>query len=61
MFADLACMYKLFSRVHDGLKTMVACVSSYLREQGKALVTEDEGGKSDALTFVKVSLYCDCW
>ncbi|KAF8769975.1 Cullin-3 like protein [Argiope bruennichi] len=50
---DLACMYKLFSRVHDGLKTMVACVSSYLREQGKALVTEDEGGKSDALTFVK--------
>ncbi|GIY42772.1 cullin-3 [Caerostris extrusa] len=50
---DLACMYKLFSRVHDGLKTMVACVSSYLREQGKALVMEDEGGKSDALTFVK--------
>ncbi|KFM81912.1 Cullin-3-A, partial [Stegodyphus mimosarum] len=50
---DLACMYKLFSRVHDGLKTMVECVSSYLREQGKALVTEDDGGKSDALTFVK--------
>ncbi|KAG8183868.1 hypothetical protein JTE90_005332 [Oedothorax gibbosus] len=50
---DLACMYKLFSRVHDGLKTMVACVSSYLREQGKALVTEEDGGKSDALTFVK--------
>lgn len=51
-------MYKLFSRVHDGLKTMVACVSSYLREQGKALVTEDEGGKSDALTFVKVGCSC---
>ncbi|XP_071034184.1 cullin-3-A [Parasteatoda tepidariorum] len=50
---DLACMYKLFNRVHEGLKTMVECVSAYLREQGKALVTEEEGGKSDALTFVK--------
>lgn len=50
---DLACMYKLFSRVDDGLKTMAECVSSYLREQGKALVTEDEGGKGDALSFVQ--------
>ncbi len=48
-------MYKLFSRVPDGLKTMVECVSAYLREQGRALVTEEEGGKGDALTFVKVS------
>lgn len=50
---DLACMYKLFNRVPDGLKTMVDCVSAYLKEQGKALVTEDEGGKGDALTFVQ--------
>ncbi|XP_013775043.1 cullin-3-like [Limulus polyphemus] len=50
---DLGRMYKLFSRVRDGLKTMADCVSSYLREQGKALVTEDEGGKGDALTFVQ--------
>lgn len=49
----LACMYKLFNRVPDGLKTMVDCVSQYLREQGRALVTEEEGGKGDALTFVK--------
>lgn len=54
---DLACMYKLFNRVHEGLKTMVECVSAYLREQGKALVTEEEGGKSDALTFVKVNTF----
>ncbi|KAI5704858.1 hypothetical protein M8J75_009498 [Diaphorina citri] len=39
---DLACMYKLFSRVTDGLKTMSECVSQYLREQGKALVKEDD-------------------
>lgn len=53
-YVALACMYKLFSRVPDGLKTMVECVSQYLREQGRALVTEEEGGKGDALTFVKV-------
>ncbi|KDR11709.1 Cullin-3-A [Zootermopsis nevadensis] len=40
---DLACMYKLFSRVAEGLKTMADCVSQYLREQGKALVQEEEG------------------
>lgn len=39
---DLACMYKLFGRVADGLKTMSDCVSHYLREQGKALVQEEE-------------------
>lgn len=49
---DLACMYKLFSRVADGLKTMADCVSQYLREQGKALVQEDEGG-TNAINFVQ--------
>nr|CAD7407206.1 unnamed protein product [Timema cristinae] len=49
---DLACMYKLFSRVLDGLKTMADCVSQYLREQGKALVQEEEGG-TNAINFVQ--------
>ncbi|XP_033097413.1 cullin-3-B-like isoform X1 [Anneissia japonica] len=43
---DLACMYKLFKRVKDGLKTMCECVSGYLREQGKVLVQEEDGGKN---------------
>lgn len=38
---DLACMYKLFSRLRDGLKTIADCVSKYLREQGKGLVQEE--------------------
>ncbi|ETE67984.1 Cullin-3, partial [Ophiophagus hannah] len=43
---DLACMYKLFSRVPNGLKTMCECMSTYLREQGKALVSEEGEGKN---------------
>lgn len=39
---DLACMYTLFSRVDEGLKTIVECTSSYLREQGSSLVKEEE-------------------
>ncbi|XP_063913402.1 cullin-3 isoform X2 [Zophobas morio] len=51
---DLACMYKLFGRVADGLKTMADCVSQYLREQGKALVQEEEHQPStNAITFVQ--------
>ncbi|RWS04386.1 cullin-3-A-like protein [Dinothrombium tinctorium] len=50
---DLACMYKLFSRVPQGLQAIISCVSAYLREQGKALVSEDEGGKGDAVSFVQ--------
>jgi len=52
---DLACMYNLFGRVQDGLKTVSDCVSLYLREQGKALVQEEEGG-TNAVTFVQVRL-----
>ena len=52
---DLACMYKLFSRVSDGLKTVADCISRYLREQGKALVREDDG--ANAITFVQVRVY----
>ncbi|BES88572.1 cullin 3 [Nesidiocoris tenuis] len=49
---DLACMYKLFSRVADGLKTMSECVSLYLREQGKKLVEEQEPS-TNAISFVQ--------
>lgn len=51
---DLACMYKLFGRVTDGLRTISDCVSNYLREQGKALVQEEENQTStNAITFVQ--------
>ncbi|KAK9732144.1 Cullin family [Popillia japonica] len=51
---DLACMYKLFGRVADGLKTMADCMSHYLREEGKALVQEEEHQPStNAITFVQ--------
>lgn len=51
---DLACMYKLFGRVTDGLKTMSDCVSHYLREQGKALVQEEEHQPAtNAISFVQ--------
>lgn len=49
---DLACMYKLFSRVQDGVKTISDCVSKYLREQGKSLVKEEESG-TNPITFVQ--------
>lgn len=49
---DLACMYKLLARVRDGLKTIADCVSQYLREQGKLLVKEEEGG-TNPITFVQ--------
>jgi len=54
---DLACMYKLFGRVPEGLRTMCECISTYLREQGRALVTEEESG-TNAIVYVQVCL-CD--
>lgn len=48
-------MYNLLRRVNGGLQAILSCVSSYLVEQGKQLVMEDEGGKTDAITFVQVS------
>lgn len=39
---DLKYMYKLFHRVQLGLMTIADCMSSYLREQGKNLVTIQE-------------------
>ena len=52
---DLGCMYKLFSRVPNGLKTMCECMSSYLREQGKALVSEEGEGKNP-VDYIQVGL-----
>lgn len=56
LFPDLACMYKLFSRVPNGLKTMCECMSSYLREQGKALVSEEGEGKNP-VDYIQVVKY----
>ena len=53
VFVDLACMYKLFGRVPEGLRTMCECISTYLREQGRALVTEEETG-TNAIVYVQV-------
>ena len=51
--ADLACMYSVLSRVAEGLATLAACLSRHLREQGKALVQEQEG--RTAIVLVQVS------
>lgn len=50
---DLACMYKLLTRVNDGLKTMSDCVSQYLRELGKSLVKE-ESMNTNAVNYIQV-------
>lgn len=49
---DLAHVYKLFSRVQGGPKTMLSYVSNYFREQGESLLRED--GSGDATSFVQV-------
>jgi len=52
---DLASMYKLFSRVPNGSLTITDCMSAYLREQGKNLVSiEGEGEESkNPITFIQ--------
>lgn len=51
---DLACMYKLFSRLNDdALKTIAEAVSGYLREQGRSLVTVKEDEQTNPITFVQ--------
>jgi len=52
---DLACMYKLLTRVNDGLKTMSDSVSRYLRELGKSLVQEEDN--SNAVNYIQVSYF----
>ncbi|KAL4220045.1 Cullin-3 [Mactra antiquata] len=50
---DLRCMYKLLVRVPNGLKTMCTCISGYLREQGRALVSEEGEDGKNAITYVQ--------
>lgn len=51
---DLACIYKLFSRlIHDALKTIAESVSDYLRVQGQSLVTVKEDESTNLITFVQ--------
>ncbi|KAL9963581.1 hypothetical protein ACROYT_G027104 [Oculina patagonica] len=51
---DLARMYRLFVRVKDGLKTVCDCMRGYLREQGKALVVEEEGEScKNPITYIQ--------
>lgn len=50
---DLACTYKLFSRLkEEGLKVIADTMSAYLREQGGLLVKEEENG-TNPITFVQ--------
>ncbi|XP_039250181.1 cullin-3-A-like isoform X2 [Styela clava] len=48
---DLECMFQLFARVSQGLETLRDCVSKYLREQGKALISDEEG--KSAVDFIQ--------
>ncbi|CAF1379688.1 unnamed protein product [Rotaria magnacalcarata] len=50
---DLATMYKLFERVPNGHLTIADCMSSYLREQGRALVTENSDEGKNAISYVQ--------
>jgi cullin 3 len=49
-------MFRLFQRVKDGLQTVCECLRTYLREQGVALVKEEETGESgkSAIAYVQV-------
>ncbi|XP_014600804.1 PREDICTED: cullin-3 [Polistes canadensis] len=50
---DLSCMYKLFSRVTDGLRTVFDCVSQFLKERGRAMVQEEHESTTNAVHFVQ--------
>ncbi|XP_072936616.1 cullin-3 isoform X2 [Epargyreus clarus] len=50
--SELACVYKLLSRVPEGLRTVADAVSAHLREQGRALVT-DTHHNANAIAFVQ--------
>ena len=53
---DLARMFRLLHRVKDGLQAVCECLRAYLREQGVALVKEEESGETgkNAITYVQV-------
>lgn len=47
-------MYRLFYRVDNGLKTICDAMSCYLREQGKAIVSDEEDGEKNAINYIQV-------
>lgn len=52
---DLASMYRLFHRVPNGISTITDCMSLYLREQGKNLVSvEDIDESKTPIVYVQV-------
>ena len=56
LFLDLGCMYRLFYRVDHGLKTICDAMSCYLREQGKAIVSDEEDGEKNAINYIQVCI-----
>lgn len=53
---DLGYMYKLFHRVPLGLQTIADCMSGYLREQGKNLVTLESDNQVPSTSFATASV-----
>ena len=55
---DLSNMYKLFRRVLSGITTITDCMSVYLREQGKNLVSvEDSDESKTPIIYVQVKIH----
>lgn len=52
-YDDLGCMYRLFYKVENGLRTICDAMSCYLRQQGKAIVSDDEDGEKNAINFIQ--------
>ena len=50
-------MFRLFYKVENGLRTICEAMSCYLREQGKAIVSDDEDGEKNAINFIQVSTH----
>lgn len=49
-------MFRLFQRVENGLRTMCDAMSTYLREQGTAIVKEEEESEGkNAIGFIQVT------
>ncbi|XP_065644122.1 cullin-3 isoform X2 [Hydra vulgaris] len=53
-YEDLGCMCRLFQRVNYGLKAMCEAMSIYLREEGRAIVSEEkEAEGKNAIIFIQ--------
>jgi hypothetical protein len=55
-YDDLAKMYKLFKPIKICYPVMVDNMSSYLREQGRILVTETADNGTNPLTYIQVNM-----